>query len=433
MPPSRVDTPNFRVLQIIEVAPEVTTSSTDEEELGNAGQRPEAVAPRAPSRPSSAEPQLPADPRIMAMLRAPISRREYKFTGQYIYVDYESFMRSVNPNWVPPLWLAAQETCEELTQEPCRHPSSFLYTSTSNRHGPVSWSQRMSKWLDELPVANGNIEAAQCSSYKLQGHRVCRGAEDSRSPNGTLAGPLRPRAQSTPIPFSISSNHLMEHHEYRPGQSNSTVPTAPAAGPTTNLSGGSVAPGLHHPNPLGQHPVVIRELPIQLRIPKRKSSLRNNFQRSHDNIQPPAPSTTLAGDNRILDTHSIELDIEHRDTAADPQVDPQIGQGRRSSVVSPQLLSRLRGRRNSNPHPPLRFQLDAQLPNSTLQPQLDLELDQDTFMGDSPPHIYNNTTDVHDLAVQRRFSAHVHQFFGQDSGKVNHKKHARSEVRILVP
>lgn len=443
MPPSRVDTPNYRVLQVIEVAPEVVTSSVDGNELHDEGQGSGSAIESFPLPPPEETP-LPDDPRIVAMLRAPIPRREYRFTDQYIYVNYERFMRSVDPNWIPPPWVISQGTAQETAQEASRQPSSCLYTSISNRQGPVSCSERMSKWLDGLPVPKESTEAGEFSSPMPQDHQQRGGAEGSSLYDGMLPSPSRPRAQSTPVPFSISNNHLMEEREHRPGQSHPGAPTAPAVGPTTNLPGGSAIPGLHHPNPLGQHPIVLQELPIQLKIPKRKSSLHNNFQSSHPNYQPPAPSTTPAADDLIRGIDSIQLDnpiqfkdnqldIERQDSAPDLQLDTQIGLGRRNTVACPQLLSRPgRDQNRGTPPPQLRSRLDKELRNSTPYPRIDQETVPDTFMGDAPLRFYDNANKLHDPAAHRRFSTHVNQLFGQDSGKTNHKKHARSEVSIFM-
>lgn len=355
MPPSKMEVPNYRVLHVIEVPPEVVTSSYD-----------------AGGSPRSQNPQRTTDP-------ASQSPREGRVFPQYIYLNYQGFMQTADPFW-----------------EPNRLPTSCLYTSNSDQKGHVSCSERMAKWLDGLPGPGEESLTGTGVSSQLRGHQH-QGVEESREKlrQGQLPRNKpkpKPSVQSISGPVLISSTHPMGAQVlHRPGQPNPGVPISP---PSTSDKGGSASPRLHHPNPLGLHPVVLEELPIQARIPKRKSSLRCNLKSSH--LNPPAHSTTIASapDDLIRGVQSIQLG-KPVPFLTDSE---RAGEGPRES---------------------------------DLGDQLDSQLDQDASVTEasSPARIFNdNNRKFHDPAAHQSLTSHVELVFGQASGKTNPKKHARSEV-----
>lgn len=399
--------PSYRVLYVIRVEPEVVTSSVDggedhrtfdsegsEDDTGQdhgADQAAEAAVP-APSTtpdpdpnpaPARASPPLvfthiPQSPRIEAMLRRPIHRPrpEYRFTGPDFYILRESFMRTYSPHWRPP------------HGEPARQPESHMYTTMNDGQGPVSYSNRLAQWLDELPDAGeGRMEAMQSPSPQppeAQPHvhaekscqhdgQSCGRAESSRPNEDQLPGPSRARCNSAPVPSAISNNHLMGTLDHRTAPQNVIMPFS-AASPVADLRGGSAIPSLHHPNPLGHHPILSQELPIQLRIPKRRSSLRNITRGSQSNQVPAASISRAAPEDLVPDIESFHID---RPTAFGAT---QINTGHQKSLSYLQTDSK--GNKSRDP------------------------------------------ADYH------RLSTHIHQLFGKDSREPNSKKHARTEVRI---
>lgn len=393
--------PNYRVLHVIRVEPEVVTSSVDggedhrtfdsegsEDDTGQDPRAAEAAPATTPDPDPDAAPartspplvitHIPQSPRIEAMLRRPIHRPrpEYRFTDPDFCIPRESFMRTYAPHWRPP------------HEEQARQPESHMYTAMNNGQGPVSYSDRLAQWLDELPDAvEGHMEVMQSPSPQPQeaqphGHaenscqhdgQSCGRAESSHPNEDQLPGPSRARCNSAPVPSAISNNHLMGSLDHRTAPQNVIMPFS-AASPVADLRGGSAIPSLQHPNPLGHHPILSQELPIQLRIPKRRSSLRNSTRASQSNQAPAASISPAAPEDLVPGIESFHID---RPTALRAT---QINTGHQKSLSYPQT--------------------DSQ------------------------------GNKAHDPADHHRLSTHVHQLFGKDSREPNSKKHARTEVRI---
>lgn len=385
---------DYRELFVLGLPPqEVTSSVAEEGHRRNHGSRGQRHGPVPPDQPL--------------------------FHGDYIdvEVDLETFVRTIHPMayWdhvrgQPRFDILRQRRRQQLEQrEVTRQPASCLYTVTCNQQGNVSPSARMSQWLNELPVPEETLCGTQGSSQPQSHH-------------GPEGGHGRPRANSTPVPHSISANHLMATHDHRSCQPSPAVPD------------GSTIPSFNHPNPLGQHPIALEELPVQLRIPKRQSSLQYSTRKSQ--LNSPAAHTNTAEDDLIRGIQSIPLGQSvqlqgsqlgtghwHRDPDLQINNNPT-GIARWNTVSGHQL----------DPHALIRPR------NSTPHPNLDchLGLGHNTLMVDAPPP-YSNSTNANVQAQEcrdtacRRFSTSVHLLFGEDTGKAPSKKRGRSAVSILTP
>lgn len=473
MPPSDVDTPPYRVLEVIEVTPEVVTSSVNEDMsttvLGSEAvleplwlPPPALTQPRRPRFamyddtvsimtrvPTPINPQLQLlPPRVVAMLRAPIPRREYRFTGPDFYVSYENFMRHHRPNWTPPRQIRGQGEDVALEEQSLRLPSSYLYTSNHNDEGSATCSQRMSMWLDGLPVPEISTHNTRLSSSMPQTQQPREGdGEDVNSHSGMLPDPSRPSAPPSPMSLSSSNNHPIGNAEHRPGQNIPGETTAlPACGPRSSLPDGAAAQNVCHPNPLEQHPIVFRGLPIQVRIPQRKSSLCSQLQPHHASSHLQPPFTPLAADDLISGIDSTQLAINSSqlegpllldedqlgtdfwESAARPIVESQPLPARRNTFPCSRLLCRDPDCPNSHSHHQPQADIRPRLREDSNNPGTDPASDLDDFEADILPQSHADDNNVSNSSAHRRLSAHVHKLFGQHEGKINHKKHARSEV-----
>lgn len=322
---------------------------------------------------------IPQSPHAEAMPRRPIHhpRPEHRFTGPGSYFPRDIFMHEHAPEWWP------------LYEERSGQPASYMYATMNSGRGPVFYSQRLAQWLDSVPddrvrVRTEVMEGPLPRPQEAQPHRQGEDShgDESQSPEhgdnshldeDQLPHPSRARSNSAPLPSTISNNHLMRTLDHRTAPQNAIMPLS-ADSPAVHLQDMPTIPGTNHPDPLRQHPIVLEDLPIQLRIPERKSSLRNSARGSQPS-QVPAPLTPRAApEDLVQGIESIHI----------------------GSPIGPEAIQTSTGHQESLEHP-------------QTKPQ-----------GNKAPG----------PAGHRLFSTCVNQLFGKDNRDPDTKKQARTEVTI---
>lgn len=272
----------------------------------------------------------------------------------YIYINYEGFMRAADPFW-----------------EPDRLATSCMYTFARSSHaGQVICSDRMAQWLDQQ---------REQSQSRRSGH----------SPQV-----LHHQRRQRPGVSSSPGHHLHRHaHLTTDGSTGAQIlglPFTTASGGPTAVSGqlpdAVTSVSLQHPNPLRQHPVRPQDVPVKLRIPKRKSSLQHN--RIRGSFLDPEQSTIKTDEELARGLQSIQLG----DTV--------------------EFLGSERDGRPSESSTGTQIRYDITMVDAP-----------------APPHRSNDAT-VHDQSNKRKsIGTQVIQLFG---GEDNKKKRARSEVRQAI-
>lgn len=177
----------------------------------------------------------------------------------YIYINYEGFLRADNPFW----------------QQPERLATSCMYTFANTQAGQRACSDRMAQWLEELPPPNNRQRHGQNLLLLQQQQQQHLGQPTP----GALSTPPGFNLHGNGSPMMPTNSTTGAHTLGLPSMAGpSSAEPEPEPEPEPAVPDVSTLASLHHPNPLSQHPVRLHDVPIELRIPKRKSSLRHSFR-----------------------------------------------------------------------------------------------------------------------------------------------------------